>query len=61
MKIFSFKGVLYGLSRAHISHTLTSLSFMKNYLSLVKFSHTIFALPFALTGFFVAISVQGRG
>jgi 4-hydroxybenzoate polyprenyltransferase len=34
---------------------------MKNYLSLVKFSHTIFALPFALTGFFIAISVQGRG
>lgn len=34
---------------------------MKNYLSLVKFSHTIFALPFALTGFFIAISVQGAG
>ena len=27
---------------------------MKNYLSLVKFSHTIFALPFALLGFFLA-------
>jgi 4-hydroxybenzoate polyprenyltransferase len=27
---------------------------MKNYLSLVKFSHTIFALPFALIGFFLA-------
>jgi 4-hydroxybenzoate polyprenyltransferase len=24
---------------------------MKNYLSLIKFSHTVFALPFALTGF----------
>ena len=24
---------------------------MKNYLSLVKFSHTIFALPFAMIGF----------
>lgn len=34
---------------------------MKNYLSLIKFSHTIFALPFALTGFFIATSVQGRG
>lgn len=34
---------------------------MKNYLSLVKFSHTIFALPFALTGFFIALSVQGTG
>jgi len=29
---------------------------MKNYLSLVKFSHTIFALPFALIGFFLAVS-----
>jgi 4-hydroxybenzoate polyprenyltransferase len=28
---------------------------VKNYLSLVKFSHTIFALPFALIGFFIAI------
>lgn len=27
---------------------------MKDYLSLVKFSHTIFALPFALLGFFLA-------
>jgi 4-hydroxybenzoate polyprenyltransferase len=31
---------------------------MKNYLSLVKFSHTIFALPFALTGFFIAYTEQ---
>jgi 4-hydroxybenzoate polyprenyltransferase len=28
---------------------------VKNYLSLVKFSHTIFAMPFALIGFFIAI------
>ena len=28
---------------------------MKNYLSLVKFSHTIFAMPFALIGFFLAV------
>lgn len=27
---------------------------MKNYLSLIKFSHTIFALPFACIGFFLA-------
>lgn len=27
----------------------------KNYLSLVKFSHTVFAMPFALIGFFLAI------
>lgn len=29
---------------------------VKHYLSLVKFSHTIFALPFALIGFFLAIT-----
>lgn len=29
---------------------------MKNYFSLITFSHTIFALPFALVGFFLAIS-----
>lgn len=29
------------------------MSTVKNYLSLVKFSHTIFALPFALIGFFL--------
>jgi len=28
---------------------------MKSYLSLIKFSHTIFALPFALMGFFIAL------
>ncbi len=27
---------------------------VKNYLSLIKFSHTIFAMPFALIGFFLA-------
>ena len=27
---------------------------MKNYLSLIKFSHTIFAMPFAIIGFFLA-------
>ena len=28
---------------------------VKNYLSLIKFSHTIFAMPFALIGFFLGI------
>jgi 4-hydroxybenzoate polyprenyltransferase len=28
---------------------------VKNYLSLVKFSHTIFAMPFAMIGFFLAL------
>ena len=27
---------------------------MKKYLSLIKFSHTIFAMPFAFIGFFLA-------
>ena len=33
---------------------------MKNYLSLIKFSHTVFALPFALVGFFLAYAHTGR-
>ncbi len=32
---------------------------MRNYLSLVKFSHTIFALPFALFGFFLGVKSIG--
>lgn len=32
------------------------MSNVKNYLSLIKFSHTIFAMPFALIGFFLGIS-----
>ena len=31
---------------------------VKNYLSLVKFSHTIFAMPFALIGFFLALKTS---
>ena len=31
---------------------------LKNYLSLVKFSHTIFAMPFALIGFFLAVTTS---
>jgi len=34
---------------------------MKNYLSLVKFSHTVFAMPFALVGFFVGNAETGMG
>jgi 4-hydroxybenzoate polyprenyltransferase len=33
---------------------------MKHYLSLIKFSHTIFALPFALLGFFLATLETGE-
>jgi 4-hydroxybenzoate polyprenyltransferase len=31
---------------------------VKNYLSLIKFSHTIFALPFALIGFFLGVESE---
>ncbi len=31
---------------------------MKTYLSLIKFSHTIFALPFACIGYFLAVSLE---
>lgn len=34
---------------------------IKNFLSLIKFSHTIFAMPFALTGFFGAAVMQPEG
>ncbi|MEG0499861.1 MAG: UbiA family prenyltransferase, partial [Rikenellaceae bacterium] len=30
-----------------------------DYLSLVKFSHTVFGLPFALIGFFGAVTIEG--
>ncbi len=32
---------------------------LQNYLSLIKFSHTIFALPFALVGFFLGVIYTG--
>ncbi|MER3498752.1 MAG: 4-hydroxybenzoate octaprenyltransferase [Chitinophagaceae bacterium] len=31
------------------------MSAIKNYLSLIKFSHTIFAMPFAMIGFFLGV------
>jgi len=34
------------------------MSTVKNYLSLVKFSHTLFALPFAMIGFFLGVYHQ---
>jgi len=37
-----------------------SFSGISNYLSLVKISHTIFSLPFALIGYFLAISNEGE-
>src|SRR5436305_5488533 len=33
---------------------------VKNYLGLIKFSHTIFAMPFAMIGFFLALNYLYR-
>ncbi len=38
---------------------MTTLRRVSDYLSLVKFSHTVFALPFALLGFFLATLDHG--
>ena len=35
---------------------ITPIGSLKNYFSLVKFSHTVFAMPFALIGFSLAVS-----
>lgn len=40
---------LIGIKNEHV------IAKVKNYLSLIKFSHTIFALPFALIGFFLGV------
>jgi 4-hydroxybenzoate polyprenyltransferase len=37
------------------------VSTIKSYFSLVKFSHTIFAMPFAMIGFFLGISYTRNG
>lgn len=39
---------------------MSTLYRVTDFLSLVKFSHTIFALPFAMLGFFLAVLDQGR-
>ena len=38
---------------------MTSLRRVGDYLSFVKFSHTVFALPFALLGFFLGVLDRG--
>jgi 4-hydroxybenzoate polyprenyltransferase len=38
-----------------------SLKIFSNYLSLVKFSHTIFAMPFAMIGFLLAVWHEHKG
>src|SRR5215207_4941452 len=39
-----------------MSHEPSTMNQIKNYFSLIKFSHTIFAMPFALIGFFLPIA-----
>jgi len=46
---------------AHLLNFYTLARIMKKYLSLVKFSHTIFALPFALVGYFLAVNEPNFG
>jgi 4-hydroxybenzoate polyprenyltransferase len=41
--------------------TNTTQQVMKDYLSLIKFSHTIFALPFAMIGFFLGVNNRPEG
>ncbi len=36
------------------------MSTLKNYVSLIKFSHTIFAMPFAMIGFFLGLQSPDR-
>ncbi len=42
-----------------MSVLITNTRFMK-YLQMVKFSHTIFSMPFAITGYFLAINATGN-
>ena len=45
-----------------MNHEPKNMSTVKKYLSLVKFSHTIFALPFAMIGFMLGVkALQGTG
>jgi 4-hydroxybenzoate polyprenyltransferase len=37
------------------------MSHVRNYLSLIKFSHSIFAMPFAMIGFFLGYTHEGTG
>lgn len=38
---------------------MSAMNKIKNYLSLIKFSHTIFAMPFAIIGFFIGLREVG--
>src|ERR1700749_3782852 len=40
--------------------SISPMSKIRNYLSLIKFSHTVFALPFALIGFTLGVVRYGH-
>lgn len=50
-KLWSYDLVHHSTNRYY----LCIMTKVKNYLSLIKFSHTIFAMPFAMIGFFLAV------
>jgi 4-hydroxybenzoate polyprenyltransferase len=43
-----------------INHNMVSKNIFRNYLSLIKFAHTIFAMPFAMIGFFLGLRALRR-
>ncbi len=43
----------------HKTNSMRKIRIVKNYMSLVKFSHTLFAMPFALVGYFLGAEVAG--
>ena len=45
----------FALNLLYLCTKFSAAPFMKSYLSLIKFSHTIFALPFAMLGYFIAV------
>src|SRR5437773_3712397 len=49
--------MIYGINKINrILNMIKKMNYrIKDYLSLIKFAHTIFAMPFALIGFFLAI------
>src|SRR4051812_8276637 len=51
---------MLGTRSCFITKQFEQVSTLKNYFSLVKFSHTIFAMPFAMIGFFLGITYVSR-
>jgi 4-hydroxybenzoate polyprenyltransferase len=54
--LHSKSGISLSFSIYLWTRIMESTTTVSNYLSLVKFSHTVFAMPFALIGFFIAVN-----